>query len=105
MLVQFTFGNFRSFKEQATLSLVAASKLQADPDLDSRNVFPARERPRLDLLRVAALYGANASGKSNVALALEIFQVCVAQSANVGFQFPMQPFGLDTVSGKGLRSS
>jgi hypothetical protein len=63
-------------------------------------VFPARERPRLDLLRVAALYGANASGKSNVALALEIFQVCVAQSANVGFQFPMQPFGLDTVSGK-----
>lgn len=100
MLVQFTFGNFRSFKDQATLNLIAASKLQADPDLDTGNVFVARERPRLELLRVAALYGANASGKSNVALALEEFQECVAESANVGFRFALQPFLLNTSSGK-----
>ncbi len=98
MLIQFTFGNFRSFKGEATLSLVAASKLQADPALDAGNVFQARERPRLDLLRVAALYGANASGKSNIALAMGWFRKCVIESANLGFRFDPQPFLFDTTS-------
>ena len=86
-LVQFSFGNFRSFKEMATLSLVAASKLQGDLDLDRGNVFQARERPALNLLRVGAIYGANASGKSNVVRAVGAFKKCVLESANVGFQY------------------
>ena len=99
-LVQFSFGNFRSFKETATLSLVAASKLQGDLDLDRGNVFQARERPALNLLRVAAIYGANASGKSNTARALGAFKRCVLESANVGFQYAPPVFRLDTVSEK-----
>ena len=97
-LVQFSFGNFRSFKEVATLSLVAASKLQSDPELDRGNVFPARERPALNLLRVGAIYGANASGKSNIARALSAFKKCVLESANVGFQYAPPVFRLDTTS-------
>ncbi len=97
-LVQFSFGNFRSFKEGVTLSLVAASKLQGDPELDRGNVFPARERPSLNLLRVGAIYGANASGKSNIARAIGAFKRCVLESANVGFQYAPPFFRLDTTS-------
>lgn len=98
MLVQFAFENFRSFKDQATLSLVAASKIQADPALDRGNVFLARERPKLELLRVGGLYGANAGGKSNVARALSVFRTWVLESANLGFRRQPSPFRLDTVS-------
>jgi uncharacterized protein len=98
ILVSFTFGNFRSFRAPATLSLVAASKLHTDPELDAANVFRGRERPRLDLLRVAALYGANASGKSNVGLALDTFREAVRTSANLDFRFGFHPFLLDTTS-------
>ena len=66
--------------------------------MDEGNVFLARERPRLELLRVAAIYGANGSGKSNVARALNLFRRCVLESANVGFDFQSSPFRLDTVS-------
>ena len=97
-LVQFSFGNFRSFKEMATLSLIAASKLQGDPDLDWGNVFQARKRPALNLLRIGAIYGANASGKSNTARALGAFKRCVLESANVGFQYAPPVFRLDTTS-------
>src|SRR5947208_5015530 len=78
--------------------MIAASKLQSDPDLDSGNVFVPSGRPALKLLRVAALYGANASGKSNIGLALSAFLKCVAESANLGFQFLIDQFRLDTVS-------
>jgi hypothetical protein len=97
-LVQFSFGNFRSFKETVTLSLVAASKLQGDPDLDWGNVFQARERPSLNLLRVGAIYGANASGKSNVVRAFGAFKRCILESANIGFQYTPPFFRLDTTS-------
>ena len=97
-LVQFSFGNFRSFKETVTLSLVAASKLQGDPELDRGNVFQARERPSLSLLRVGAIYGANASGKSNVVRAISAFKRCVLESANIEFQYAPPFFRLDTIS-------
>jgi hypothetical protein len=100
MFVEFRFVNFRSFRDEAVFSMIAASKLHQDPKLDGPNVFVGREKPRLELLRVAALYGANASGKSNVALALGTFLECVRESANVGFQFTGYPFGLDTNSSK-----
>lgn len=98
MLVQFKFENFRSFKDEAILNLVAASKLQSDPLLDSGNVFLARERPKLELLRVGALYGANASGKSNVTAALSVFKRFVRESANIDFRIDPEPFLLDITS-------
>lgn len=98
MLIEFSFGNFRSFKETATLSLVAASKLQSDPELDSRNIFSVPNHTQLSLLRVAALYGANASGKSNVIRAFSAFRQAVIQSANNDFVFSAAPFLLDASS-------
>jgi uncharacterized protein len=90
MLIDFTLGNYRSFRDEATLSLIAAAKLRADENLDSANVFPAWQK--LNLLRVAAIYGANASGKSNIIRALIDFIRSIHFSANQGFQFEAMPF-------------
>lgn len=68
MLVRFRFGNFRCFKEDQELSLVAAKKSAATV---------AVERPKLDLLRAAAIFGANASGKTTVLQALLFVQNAV----------------------------
>lgn len=66
MLVNFTVGNFRSFKEKRTLSLEAANiKEFSDSVIITPNKF--------SLLPIAALYGANSSGKSNFIKALSVF--------------------------------
>ncbi len=57
MLIEFTVGNYRSFKDRKTLSLEATS-ISDFPE----NVFTIG---RYKLLKSVVLYGANASGKSN----------------------------------------
>lgn len=68
MLIEFSVGNYRSFKEQVTFSMVAANLVAEDKKLDKNNVFEIDND--LKLLKSAAIYGANASGKSNLATAL-----------------------------------
>ena len=68
MLIEFSVGNYRSFKDQVTLSMVAAPIVAEDKEIDQRNVFTVDED--LELLKSAAIYGANASGKSNLAKAM-----------------------------------
>ncbi|BBD67979.1 hypothetical protein NIES4072_47090 [Nostoc commune NIES-4072] len=68
MLIEFSVGNYRSFKEQVTFSMVAANLVTKDKKLDENNVFEIDND--LKLLKSAAIYGANASGKSNLATAL-----------------------------------
>ena len=65
MLIEFSVGNYRSFKEKVTFSMVAANLVAKDKKLDDENVFSIDDD--LKLLKSAAIYGANASGKSNLA--------------------------------------
>ena len=58
MLIQFNFKNFKSFREEATLDLSAAKVTE----FSDRVVTVGSEK----ILPVAAIYGANASGKSNI---------------------------------------
>lgn len=58
MLVEFSVKNFLSFKEKVTLSM---EKGIGDEAID--NVFSF---DNMELLKVASIYGANASGKSNL---------------------------------------
>lgn len=60
MLINFSVENFRSISERQSLILEASS----DPHLRHRNTFVAGAN--LELLKSVALYGSNASGKSNV---------------------------------------
>lgn len=63
MLIEFTVGNYLSFKEKKTLSLEAAN-ITEYPD----NVIHIAGT---ELLKSVAVYGANSSGKSNLLKAIE----------------------------------
>lgn len=81
MIISFSFSNFRAFKELQTLSLDGR---KADKEL-SGNCF-APDLPSLKdacFVKAAALYGANASGKSSVLDALKCLATWVATSANI----------------------
>ena len=79
MLVEFTVGNFCSFREPVTLSLVAAKLTSQDERVDYNNVFEVENQP--SLLTTAAIYGANASGKSNLIEAIAFMMNFVKSSA------------------------
>lgn len=92
MLVRFRVENFRSLRDMAELSLIATSlKHSGARPLEAAGI------PR-GLLRAAALYGANASGKSNVLKAISFFISAIAYS-HTNWKpegpIPVQPFLLD----------
>lgn len=79
MIEEFSFGNFWSFKEIQTLNMTAAKIKSKDALLDMNNVFPVNKD--LNLIKSKAIYGANASGKSNVVKALVTFIRIIKDSA------------------------
>ena len=76
MLIQFIFKNYKSFKDEAILDLSAAKMTE----FSDRVVSIGGEK----ILPVAAIYGANASGKSNVYSAFEYMSDYVANSFKYG---------------------
>ncbi len=93
MLVNFTFKNFRSFRNEMTLSMEAAS-IQ---ELSDAVVKSCGE----ELLPVAVMYGANSSGKSNVLKALKAMRDVLLNSVklNPKDRLEAEPFSLDLTSG------
>lgn len=93
MLIEFSVANYRSFREKVTLSMVASS----DDTLEG-NTFAAPGKRGMRLLKSAALYGANASGKSNLLKALLTMHDLVRDSATWlqhGSSLPADPHRLD----------
>lgn len=68
MLVEFSVGNFWSFKDIQTLHLQAAKISSRYPELDKDNV--ALVDRQLSVLKTKAIFGANGSGKSNLVRAI-----------------------------------
>ena len=60
MLIQFTFSNVLSFKGKFTLDMAAINAYKEH----SYNLIDIGQKEKF--LKVAAIYGANASGKSNL---------------------------------------
>lgn len=101
MLIEFSVGNYRSFKDQVTLSMVAAPIVAEDKEIDQRNVFTVDEE--LILLKSAAVYGANASGKSNLAKAMSFmrwFMINSSKDTQSTEQIAVEPFRLSTETEK-----
>jgi len=73
MLIEFTVGNYLSFKEPVTLSMETAKAVREFPE--------DNETPRYQLLRSAVIYGANASGKSNLIKAMRFMNWFVVNSS------------------------
>lgn len=90
MLIEFSVENFRSFAEKQTLSMVASSGKE-----HPENKF---EYGKTELLKSAAIFGANAAGKSNVISAMQVMSDFVKNSAtsmNLGDPIPgIVPFRL-----------
>jgi hypothetical protein len=74
MLIEFSVENFRSFKERATLSLEAST----DDWLESECVTTVGG---MRLLKSAAIFGANAGGKSNFLRAMAVFRNFIRNSS------------------------
>jgi AAA15 family ATPase/GTPase len=92
MLVEFRIANYRSFKGNHVLSLVATK----DNILNDNWVV----KDKLQLLKSAGIYGPNASGKSNLIKAIDTMRDLVLFSARSkpGKRLPVKPFLLDDKS-------
>ena len=86
MILRATFENIYSIKDETQISFVAG-KSNAHPSHVSR----AEKRDDISVLKAGIVYGANASGKSNVIKAIALLQ----QIANGSFpQSKVEPFKL-----------
>lgn len=99
MLIEFRTQNFRSLRDEQVLSLVASSdKTLLDTHTQATGLTAAPH-----LLKSAVIYGANASGKSNLIKALQYMQRVVLESPALqpGQAFEqLQPFRLDAASAR-----
>lgn len=93
MLIEFSVRNFLSFKDTATLSMVAANSIK---EYQNENLIFTE---RYKLLKSAIIYGANASGKSNLLSALRFMRWFVINSfkdTQVDEKISIVPFKLST---------
>ena len=94
MLVDFTIKNYRSFKNESLFSMVAEKKKEDIP----QNLFNISEDSDISLLKTAVVYGANASGKSNLLLAFDTLKNFILNSTDLKLdqEIPYyKPFLLD----------
>lgn len=90
MLLQFSVNNFRSIKDTVTFSMSTAS------NETSKHSFQTRD---YHILNSAVIYGANASGKSNVLKAMSFMRNLVLNKPKITQStddLPHQPFRLNT---------
>lgn len=82
MLIDFTLRNFLSFKEEVSFSMLTAKSVKEHEQYDSNGLCNVINVPNTDskLLKVATIYGANGSGKSNLLSAMSFFKHMVLDS-------------------------
>ncbi|MEH1887980.1 MAG: ATP-binding protein [Nostoc sp.] len=115
MLVDFTVENYRSIKEPVTLSAVAQKQSDRQTSQSSKRkrvksdheITPGYhvEGWEIELLPVLAIFGANASGKSNVIQALDYLLLIMVYGTQEAVTMQrilkyatLNPFKLDSIS-------
>lgn len=84
MLIRFYVANFLSFSEKTEFSMISAKGSHADDHVVRMDDF--------GVLRGAVLYGANASGKSNLVKAIHEARRIVTMPSKAGKRLPDQRF-------------
>ena len=97
MIITFSVSNFRSIREEQTLDFSAGPS-----NLKSHNIINIDDK-KIRLLRSIVLYGANASGKTNLIRAFFSFQRFILNSTDLKKGDPIpeayyDPFLLDSNS-------
>lgn len=98
MLLQFSVKNFKTFKDKASLNLVASNY-----DKDTREFDNIYNDDKFDirLLKSAVVYGSNASGKSKFFEALNFmkyFVISSSKESQKGDEIDTEPFKLSSES-------
>ena len=93
MIAEFKIRNFYSLRDEQTLSFIPTN------DDSSRDIYTEEVAEGVSLLKIACIYGSNASGKTNILKALDFFsRFMVDDSLNKGDEIGVVPFLLDNVS-------
>ncbi len=79
MILEIRLSNFFSIKDEIVLDLRAANIKSKNAKLLSKNIFKFND---IDILKTVALYGANASGKSNILKAIRFCSLMIINSHN-----------------------
>lgn len=89
MIIEFSVANFLSFKEKVTFSMLANSSNGLD-----NNYIEVNNKK---ILKASAIYGANASGKSNLFKILTnvILMLKGSNNADINAKLPIIPFKFD----------
>ncbi|MDP8210953.1 MAG: ATP-binding protein [Candidatus Stygibacter australis] len=88
MIISFSVSNFLSIKEEQVLSFEASSD-------ESYNEYFIREIGKYRLLKMGIIYGANASGKTNILKALDVLRQLVTRSRDADKDIYYTPFLFD----------
>ena len=89
MIISFSVENFMSFKDENKIEMIKRSEQQHSERIPKVKKFNAK------ILPVAAIYGGNASGKSNFFKALACFKRIVTNVNLKDDNFPVETFALD----------
>lgn len=71
MLIKLTVSNFKSFERKTSFTMISSNKIQGNKD------HKVRLMTSTNVLKYAVIYGANASGKSNLVEAFNFIKYCI----------------------------
>ncbi|MGM0653627.1 MAG: AAA family ATPase [Bacillota bacterium] len=86
MIISFSIENWMSYFERSTLSMVASRERQHNERV------PRASKYALRLLPIASIYGGNASGKTNLFMALNFAKKFVVKGTAPDNLIPVEPF-------------
>lgn len=101
MLIQFSVANFRSFKEASCLSMATDASTKELPENINMFQQSGKQKKKSALLKSAAIYGPNASGKSKLVDALgymKFFIINAARQQRGDENSWVSPFKLDSIT-------
>jgi len=78
MLVEFSVQNYSSFNSLQTLSMLASNSTKEN--FNKTNIFSVNKFGIKNLVKSAAIFGANASGKSNLISSLYVLKMIILES-------------------------
>ncbi len=92
MIISFSIENWMSFRDSVSFSMVASRERQHG------NRVPIIAQHRTRILPVAAIYGGNASGKTNFFKALSFVKRLAVRGREPDSLIPVEPYRLDSAS-------
>lgn len=87
MLIQFSLSNYKSFRDEILLNMIPAKSRKMN-----EHVIEDQQGKSIKALPIAVLYGANASGKSNLVKAIDFARDLVVEGTRPGKPIETKPF-------------